>query len=251
MEAVMARKASGTRRQSESRPHQGAGAGGAATDGTAGSPRDRIIAAFLALLAEKSFETIGLAEVAERADVTLAELRDEFASTLGIHAAHAKAIDRQVLSGSAADMAEESPRERLFDVLMRRLDALGAHKDAVRSLLRSARRNPPLALALNGIAVRSQQWMLAAAKIESSGPGGMLRAQGLAVLFAQALRVWVDDDDPGLARTMAALDRELGRGQRMAGLLNDLCRFVPTRCPSLRRRRRPDPDESDQAAATA
>ena len=80
----------------------------------------------------------------------------------------------------------------------------------MRSLLRSARRNPPLALALNGLAVRSQQWMLTAAGINASGPRGMMRAQGLALLFGSVLRTWVRDDDPGLARTMAALDRALG-----------------------------------------
>ena len=103
-------------------------------------------------------------------------------------------------------MAEEPPRERLFDVLMRRLEILTPHKAAVRSLTRSAMRNPPLAFALNGLAVQSQQWMLTAADIGASGPRGMVRAQGLAVLFASVLRTWVDDDDPGLARTMAALD---------------------------------------------
>ena len=34
------------------------------------------------------------------------------------------------------------------------------------------------------------------------------------------------DDDPGLARTTAALDRALARGQRWVGFLDDLCRFV-------------------------
>ena len=122
-------------------------------------------------------------------------------------------------------MAEESPRERLFDVLMRRLEILAPHKEAVRSLLRSASCNPGLALALNGLAVRSQQWMLTAADIGASGPKGMLRAQGLALLFANVLRTWVDDDDDGHARTLAALDRELARGQRFAGLLDELCKL--------------------------
>jgi len=207
--------------------HPGSGGNGASD----GSARERIVAALLALLAERPLETIGFADIAERAGVPLAEIREEFASTLGMLAAHVKAIDRQVLSGGGGDMTEESPRERLFDVLMRRLEALAPHKDAVRSLMRSARRNPPLALALNGLAVQSQQWMLAAAKIDSSGPRGLLRAQGLALLYAQVLRVWVDDDDPGLARTMAALDRELGRGARWAGFLDDLCRLIPPRCP--------------------
>ena len=84
-----------------------------------------------------------------RAGVSLAELRAEFGSTLAILAAHIKEIDRKVLAGGDADMAEEPPRERLFDVLMRRLEALAPYKEAVRSLLRSARRNPRLALALN------------------------------------------------------------------------------------------------------
>jgi AcrR family transcriptional regulator len=237
----MARGPSGTRR---ARPRSSRGASASAAP--AGTVRERIVTAFLGLLAEKPFETIGLADIAARAGVTLAEIRGEFGSTLGIYAAHVKVIDRQVLSGGDADVAEETPRERLFDVLMRRLDALNPHKAAVRSLMRSARRNPPLALALNGLAVRSQQWMLAAAGVDSAGPRGMLRAQGLAMLFVPVLRVWVDDDDPGLARTMAALDRELGRGARWAGFLDDLCRLVPPRCPSLRRRRRED-DRPDEA----
>jgi AcrR family transcriptional regulator len=216
--------------------------GGATPPGP--SRRETIISAFMALLAEKRFEEIGFAEIAARAGVSLAELRDEFSSALSILAAYIKEVDRQVLAGGDADMAEEPPRERLFDVLMRRLELLTPHKDAVRSLLRSARTNPGLALALGCTGTRSQQWMLAAADIDGAGPRGMIRAQGLAMLYARVLRVWVDDDDPGLARTMAALDRELARGQRWAGFLDDLCRLLPR--PRRRRepRRRPDPDDA-------
>ena len=202
-----------------------------------GSNRDRAIASLLAQLAERPFEQIGLAQIASDASLSLADLRAEFGSTLAILAAHIKEIDRQVLADQDADMAEESPRERLFDVLMRQLEILGPHKEAVRSLLRSAARNPGLALALNGLAVQSQQWMLTAADIGASGPKGVLRAQGLALLFANVLRTWVDDDDEGLARTLAALDRELARGQRFAGLLDELCK-IPERACALTRRSR-------------
>jgi AcrR family transcriptional regulator len=220
---------------------------------TPAGDRDKIVAAFLALLAEKRIEQIGFTEIAEGAGVTLAQLRGEFASPLAILATHIKDVDRAVLGENFSDMAEEPARERLFDVLMRRLEILAPHRDAVRSLLRSASRNAPLALALNKLAVRSQQWMLTAAGINASGPGGMMRAQGLAVLFASVLRAWADDDDPGLARTMAALDRALGRGQRFAGLLDDLCQ-IPRRLNRLRsrlrarRRRRPDDYEETAEA---
>src|SRR5687767_3709108 len=108
----MARKAARRTRRSTPRPAAASG----------GTPRERIIEALMALLAEKPIERIGLAEIAERAGVSLAELRGEFASPLAVLAAHVKELDRAVLAAAGdPDMAEESPRERLFDVLMRRL----------------------------------------------------------------------------------------------------------------------------------
>jgi AcrR family transcriptional regulator len=229
-------------RKSSARPARGSAAAAPASD------RDKIIAAFLDLLAAKPIEQIGLAELAETAGVPLAQLRNEFPSTLAILAAHVKSLDRAVLSEDFGDVEDEPPRERLFDVLMRRLEILSPHREAVRSLIRSVRRNPPLALALNGLAVRSQQWMLTAAGINASGPRGMIRAQGLAALFGGVLRTWIHDEDPGLARTMAALDRALARGQRFAGLLDDLCR-IPARLCRLRPRRRRDEHSEDSATA--
>src|SRR5260370_5903549 len=209
--------------------------------------RERIVEAFMGLLDEQPIEQIGFAEIAARAGVSLAELRNLFGSKLAILAAYQKEIDRHVLGGIDAELAEEPPRERLFDLLMRRIDAPVPHTAAVRSLLHSAPRNPGLALALNGFAVRSQQWMLAAADISPSGPLGAFRAQGLALLFATVLRTRVHDEDPGLARTMSALERALARGQSLAGFLDDLCR-IPACVRRARPRRRRDADEDTIAA---
>jgi AcrR family transcriptional regulator len=212
------------------------------------SERDRIIDAFMALLAEKPFERIGFAEIAKSAHVSLSELRGTFASTLAILAAQMRETDRAVLAGGDADLADEPARERLFDVLMRRLEVLAPHKAAVRSLMRSASRNPALAFALNSLSVRSQQWMLTAADIAAAGPRGMVRAQGLALLFASVLRTWIDDQDRGLARTMAALDRALARGQRWSGLLDELCRIPAYACRMRARSRRADDIDEETAA---
>jgi AcrR family transcriptional regulator len=212
---------------------------------TAGSPREKIVAAFMDLLAEKRFETIDLAEIADAANVSLADLRDEFDGKLSILSAHLKQIDRAVLAGSSDEMADESPRDRLFDVLMRRIDTMAPHRAAIKSLMRSASRNPGLTLALNGLAVRTQQWMLTAAGISAAGPKGMLRAQGLALMFAGVVRTFVDDDEDN-ARTMAALDRALESGQRWSGILDDVCRLVPR--PGRRRRRRARYEDDVEAA---
>ena len=199
------------------------------------SRRDKIIEALLALLAEKPFEKIGVAAVAARADVSLADLRAEFGSTIDLLSGFVRETDRKVLANPDKDIEESTPRDRLFDVLMRRFEALAPHRGALRSLARSARRDPALALVLNKLAVRSQQWMLAAAGIDTAGLLGGMRAQTLAILYAKAMRTFIDDEDPGLARTMAALDRELATGERLARFAGDLCRLVP-RCSPRRRR---------------
>src|SRR4051812_12127902 len=92
-----------------------------------GTDRDKIAAAFMALLAEKRFEEIGFGEIAARSGLTLATCRGEFGSTLAIYAAHIKELDRKVLASGGSDMAEEPPRERLFDVLMRRIEMMAPY----------------------------------------------------------------------------------------------------------------------------
>ena len=72
------------------------------------------------------------------------------------------------------------------------------------------------------------------------------RAQGLALVFARVLDVWIDDDEVGLDRTMAALDRALTSGQRWSGFLDDLC-SIPERFARRRRRRRDDEAEAEAA----
>jgi AcrR family transcriptional regulator len=211
-----------------------------------GTDREKIASAFMAVLAERPIEEISFGDIAARAGVSLAAFRAEFGSLMAVLAAEVKDIDRQVLKGGDPELAGEPPRERLFDVLMRRLEALAPHRAAIRSLMRSARRSPPLALALNAMTVRSMQWMLTAADMDAAGPRGMLRAQGLALLYASVLRTWVDDEDPGQARTMAALDRELSRGARYGALLDDIFGIAAVlgRLRPGRRRHRRDRDES-------
>lgn len=192
------------------------------TKATADKPSEtRALAldSFMRLLARTPFERISLGAVADEAKIPLAELRACFGSTFDMLAGFLREVDAKVLAPASDDMADEPARDRVFDVLMRRLDVLAPHKAAIRSLADSARRNPFFALALNKLSVRSQQWMLAAARIDTAGLKGAVRAQGLALVFARVMQTFLTDDDPALARTMAALDRELARGERALGLI--------------------------------
>lgn len=176
--------------------------------------RNRIIDALMALAAERDWERIGLEAVAERARIPLGQLRQAYDGRLDIIADLARRTDEAVLAQLDPEMGEEAPRERLFDVLFARFEALAPYREGLRGLADGARRDPFLALALNRTVVTSMAWMLTAAGISATGRVGGLRAQGLALVWARVMRVWFDDDDPGLARTMAALDRRLREAER-------------------------------------
>jgi AcrR family transcriptional regulator len=185
--------------------------------------RQRIVEALMGLAGERAWDTISLADVAARADLPLATLRGAYAGRRAILADFVARIDAKLLDEAEKDRAsdeglgdaEQPARDRLLDVVLRRLDLLSPYKPAVRGLARAARRDPGLAACLAGIGLSAQPWTLAAAGIEASSPLGRLRAAGLAVVMARIMPVWLDDDDPGLGRTMAALDRTLARGEAM------------------------------------
>ncbi len=190
----------------------------------AGDPRDRVIDALMTLLAGASFGSVALADIAKTAKVSLAELRGLYAGKAAILADFSRRIDQSVLSGGAAE--GDRARDRLFDVMMRRFDALAPYKPALKRLARSARCDLGLATTMARITRGSQRWMFAAAGLNPRGIQGAIALQGAAVVFAEAMRVWLTDDDPGLARTKAALDKALQRGDRAMRFVGDLNRML-------------------------
>ncbi len=186
------------------------------------APRDAIVDALLELCAERRWEEISISDVAERAGVTLSQFRDCFPSKGAVLAAFSRRIDKMVLDGMDDALAAEPAKERLADVLMRRLDAMSPWREGLKGVTEWARRDPLGAAALNRMVVNSMRFMLEAARIDSEGPLGAIKLQGLTLAWARVLQVWFEDRDEGLGRTMAALDRELTRGGRLVGYAQDI-----------------------------
>ncbi|WP_246684933.1 TetR/AcrR family transcriptional regulator [Methylobacterium sp. WL69] len=190
------------------------------------SPREAAVEALMRLAAEQPWNDIEVGDIAREAGLSLAEFRDLFPSKGAVLGGLARIIDRTVLDGDATDLAEEPTRERLFDVLMRRLDAMTPYKDALRRISYALRGDPLSLLALNGVALNSHRFMLAAAGINTEGPLGRLKLQGVVVAFARTVEVWLDDEDPALARTMAKLDKEIRNGERFMERADDARRLT-------------------------
>ncbi|MGL5138686.1 MAG: TetR/AcrR family transcriptional regulator [Beijerinckiaceae bacterium] len=197
-----------------------------AGDAPVPTPRDRIIDALMTLAGESRWDEITLPMIANRAEVSLADLRDHYPSKGAILGGFARRIDRIVLDGTGPDMLGEPARERVLDIMLRRLDALTPYKAALKGIMAAARRDPLMLAPLNQLALNSWRYMLAVADIDTEDDLGLVRVQGAALVFARTLEVWFEDEDAGLARTMARLDKELGMGERVMGRIEDVKRLT-------------------------
>lgn len=185
------------------------------SDKPAGDPRARVVDALMALAAEHRWSDIRLDEIADKAGLSLADLRDLFPSKGAILGAFIRRIDRIVLEGKPDDLDEADARDRVLDLMTRRFEALFPFRDALLSI-RPAFEGDLLGLfALNQQGLNSWRYLLTSVGIDTEGPLGMLRVQGAVLVSARTLPVFLGEDDPTLPKTMAALDRELQRGERI------------------------------------
>ncbi len=174
---------------------------------------DRVLDATLKLAREVPWRDISMELIADESGASLARVYELFPSKQAILRAFIKRTDQTVLAGHDFGDVSEPLRERLLDVLMRRLDALAPHKDAVASITRDLGRDPAALLCAGPAFMNSMAWSLEAAGISTSGLSGMLRTKGLAAIYLGALRVWLRDDTQDQSETMAYIDRNLKRAE--------------------------------------
>jgi len=176
-----------------------------------------LITAAFALAAANGWAAVSAAAAARAANLPLEQARARFPCREAILLRFGSLADQSALTAALAD---GTPRDKLFDVLMRRFDALQLHRDGIRALLRALPADPATALLLAAATNGSMAWMLEGAGLSSTGLHGLLRTKGLVAVWLYALRAWDRDDSADLARTMSALDRALARAEEIGQWLD-------------------------------
>lgn len=178
------------------------------------SPEDAALDAALRLAETRKWSAISLPEIAEEAGLSLADMLRAAPSKPALMAAFARRVDGAML---AAKIDEDgSVKDKLFEILMRRFDALAPHKAAVKNMLADLPRDPGTAICALPALLRSMRWAAEAAGVRTATPLAPLKINALAIAYLAALRVWRDDDSADAAKTMAALDKSLGRLEALA-----------------------------------
>ncbi len=170
-----------------------------------------LLASVFSLAAERGWSRVSVVQAARDADLPLDRARRRFPGRCAVLLRFGSQADQAALALAAN---EGSTRDRLFDILMRRIDFLQRHRAGVLALLRHLPADPPTALALAAANLCSMGWMLEGAGVSASLPRGQLRRKGLLAVWLWTLRAWQRDDSEDLSATMAALDQALSRAEQ-------------------------------------
>jgi AcrR family transcriptional regulator len=190
-----------------------------ATDSPAGSAAEPelLISAF-ALLAERGWAGLSLLALAERAGLPLIEVHRQLPDRWAILRALSERVDEAMLEIDRTELEGLPPRDKLFELIMRRLDALAPYRDGLARLARDSRRAPWVLVATSCRLDRSLRWMQELAGLRAYGLRARLQRRALLAAYLRALRIWFGDEAGDLARTMAELDTLLRRVERLVGL---------------------------------
>ncbi|MCO6416579.1 TetR family transcriptional regulator [Siccirubricoccus sp. KC 17139] len=175
----------------------------------------KLVAGLWQVVAAHGWHGVTMRRIAAASGVAPAEIRRRCPGPLALLGLHGRVTDQEVLEGTMADPTSTA-RDRLFDVIMRRIDAMQPHRAGVLRLLQDVRRDPLLGLVLLASLPRSMAWMLEAAEISTAGLPGLARANGLTAVWLATIRAWEKDPSPDLGATMAALDKALDRAEQVA-----------------------------------
>jgi AcrR family transcriptional regulator len=190
------------------------GGAAASSDGEAASSvseADRVIDAALARIPIEGWRRLSLASIAAAAGLPILRVYRNFHSKQAILCAFLRRIDEAVLAEPPPPEEGERPRDRLFDLLMRRFDALRPYKAVLEVLRRDLPLDPAAMLTAGSSLLRSMRWMHEAANIATYGARGGIAVRLTIAAYLATMRVWLRDDSPDLGQTMATLDARLRR----------------------------------------
>ncbi len=184
---------------------------------TTASSKDLLVLAF-EIIAEAGWSDFSFNELADRAGLTLSDIRKSFKSRSAILDALSLRLDEAMLAVDREELIDLPPRDRVFELMMSRLEAMAPLRSGLIRLSKAALQEAELVLMTACRLDRSMAWLQDAAGLRSSGMRSRLQRHLLSAIYAKTLRTWSADDSHDLAKTMASLDKDLRRIESFAGL---------------------------------
>jgi ubiquinone biosynthesis protein COQ9 len=179
-----------------------------------------LVTAAFSLAGIKGWRSLSIVEAAREAGLPLDRARERFPSRAAVLMRFGRLADQAALLEAPSD---GTVRDRLFDLVMRRIDFHQVHRSGVLAVFQALPAEPQTAVLLKCACRRSMAWMLDAAGVPTGGISGRLRILGMLAVWLWTMRAWQSDEGVDLAATMSALDKALSRADGLAA------QFLPVR----------------------
>lgn len=184
--------------------------------GKASGP-DLLILAF-ELIAEKGWRRFSFADLAASSGASLVDIRHAFSGRAAVLGRLNRTLDEAMLAVDRDELDELPPRDRVFELVMSRLEAMAPFRAGLVRLMKDAPKDPELMIMTACRLDRSIAWLQDAAGLRSDGFRARLQRRLLTAVYLRTLHVWSTDDSVDLAKTMASLDKQLRRIEGFTGL---------------------------------
>jgi hypothetical protein len=169
----------------------------------------------LAILAQQGWRCYPTASLASALGIAEPQLQACFPSPGSVITALNRYLNQAMLDGYAV-VVGESVRDRLFDLIMRRFDAMLPYRPALVRLTRDWWCHPLLKASVLETTKGTIALMLRQAGGPTHGWQKSLAEAGLTLLYADTMRIWLKDDSSDQGQTMARLERNLERADGWA-----------------------------------
>lgn len=171
-------------------------------------------------LVEVGPDKFSVCEIAESLNVSSELLTPVFNDLYSFATSFGRFIDGAVVqdvptrSDDDAALDNEPAKDRVFEVLMSRFDALEPYKEAVRVL--ASVKDPKFGAIITVQLPHSMGLMLSLSGVAVTGFKKPLQVAGLIGIWLRTVRVWLKDDSEDMAKTMASLDKSLKDADSLA-----------------------------------
>lgn len=169
----------------------------------------------MALAADQPWPEIAFGQIARALGMSMEALEAHAVDKDGILALLGQAIDRRMENAAPPDLADGSIKDRLFELVMARLDAMRPWRAGLAAVVEALMRDPLAAARQRAAFARSMEKILMMAGADLTPPWGGLKIAGLSLLYVKILKTWAADQTGDEGMTMAALDRDLSRAETL------------------------------------
>jgi len=186
------------------------GTGKASKKSKAKSARDKIIDAAIELSTEGQWSIVELCDIADKAGVQYGDAYELFDDKTDILAAYDRRVNRRAIEATA--LGDDLPcRDKLFDLVMERLEIINEERVAILNIMNSFKGDPKEALLSTPHLGKSMSHLLTAAGIKTNGLSGAMRVAGMTGLYLYVIKTWKNDDSVDMGKTMATLEKALDK----------------------------------------